>query len=134
MLVLILEPVIRHNIRLATTNIHSIREKPASLTDLIIFKTIDILSVTETWNRPHDTAACIVDISPPGYIFHHRPVGHGGGAGVLISKLFKVNLHTSPDYTSFESMCVNMSNSCFCGFFISIYRPPGHPANFYEEL
>ena len=41
-------PVIRHNIRLATTNIRSIREKNAYLTDLIISKTIDILAVTES--------------------------------------------------------------------------------------
>ena len=128
--------MIRHNIRLATTNIRSIREKNTSLADLIISKTIDILAVTETWPRPHDTAACIADISPPGYSFRHwpRPVGRGGGVGFLISKLFNVNLHTSPDYTSFESMCVNISNSCFCGFFICIYRPPGHPANFFEEF
>ena len=66
-------PVVRHNIRLATTNIRSIREKTASITDLIISKTIDILAVTETWLRPHDTDACIADISPPGYTFHHRP-------------------------------------------------------------
>ena len=42
-------PVTRHNIRLATTNIRSISEKkPASLTDLIISKTIHIIAVTET--------------------------------------------------------------------------------------
>ena len=40
--------VIRHNILLVTTNIHSIREKTASLTDLIISKTIYILAVTKT--------------------------------------------------------------------------------------
>ena len=111
-------PVIRHNIRLATTNIRSIREKTASLTDLIISKTIDILAVTETWLRPHDTDACIADISPPGYTFHHRPrpVGRCGGVGFLISNLFNVNLYTSPDYTTFESICLNISNSCFWGF------------------
>ena len=129
-------PVIRHNIRLATTNIRSIREKTASLTDLIISKTIDILAVTETWLRPHATAACIADISPPDYIFHHRPrpVGRGGGVGFLISKLFNVNLHTSPHNTSFESICVNISNSWFCGVFIYMYRPPCHLANLFEEF
>ena len=52
-------PLIRHHISLATPNIRSIQEKTASLTDLIISKTIDILAVTETWLRPHDTAAWI---------------------------------------------------------------------------
>jgi exonuclease III len=106
------------------------------LTDLIISKTIDILAVTETWLRPHDTASCIADISPPGYVFHHkpRPVGRGGGVGFLVSKQFKVNLQPSPNYTTFESMCLNISNSCFSGHFICIYRPPGHPANFFEQF
>ena len=80
-------PVVRHNIRLATTNIRSIREKNTSVRELLISKAIYILTVTEIWLRPHDTAACIDDISPPGYIFHHRPrpVGRGGGVGLLIS-------------------------------------------------
>ena len=127
-------PVVRHNIRLATSSIRSIREKTASVTDLMISKTIDILAVTETLLRPHDTDACIAEISRPGYTFHHRPFGRGGGVGFLISKLFNVNLYTSPEYTTFESICLNISNSCFCGFFICIYRPPGHPANFFEEF
>ena len=111
-------------------------KKTASLTDLIISKTINILAVTETWLRPHETEACIVDISPPGYTFHHRPrpVGRRSGVGFLISKLFNVNLHTSPDNTTFESICLITSSSCFCGFFICIYWPPGHPANFFEEF
>ena len=129
-------PVVRHNIRLATSNIRSIREKTASLTDLIISKTIDILAVKETCLRPHNTAACIADISYPGYTFHHRPrpVERGGGVGFLILKLFNVYLHTSPHYISFESICVNISYSCFCGVFICIYRPHGYPANFFEEF
>ena len=54
--------------------------------------------MTETWLRPHDTYACIADISPPGYTFHHRPrpVGRGGGVGFLISKLFNVTPSPPP--------------------------------------
>ena len=128
--------MIRHNIRLSTTHIRSIREKNASLIDVIISKTIDIFAVTETWLRPHDTAACIVDISTPGYTFHHKPrlVGLGGGVGFLISKLFKVNLHISPDYTSFESMCVKFMLLCVFHLYLVIYPPPGHSANFFEEF
>jgi len=43
------------------------------LTSLLISKTIDILAITETWLRSHDTAAWIVNVSSPGYDFHHRP-------------------------------------------------------------
>ena len=66
-------PAVRRSIRLATTNVRSIRDKTAPLSDLLISKAMDILAVTETWLRPHDTAACIADMSPSGYTFHHRP-------------------------------------------------------------
>jgi len=129
-------PDVRRNIRVATTNVRSIRDKIASLTDLLISKKIDILAVTETWLRPHDTAACIADISPSGFTFHHRPrsVGRGGGVGFLIAKQFKVNLLSNPEYSTFESICVDISHSSFSGYFVCIYRPPGHPANFFEEF
>ena len=38
-------------------------------------------------------------------------VGRGGGLGFLISKPFKQNQHTSPDYSTFESVCVVMSTN-----------------------
>ena len=119
---------------LATTNIRSIQEKIASLADLIISKIIYILAVTEseTWLRPQDLSACIADISSTGYAFHHkpRPVGRGGGVGFVIQNCSKL----TPTIISFESMCVNISKSYFTGYFICIYCPPGHQANFFEEF
>ena len=67
--------------------------------------------------------------STTGYTFISCVVDHvqlDEAVGFLISKLFNVNLQTSPDYATFESICVNIYNSCFCGFFICIYRPPVH--------
>ena len=49
-------------------------------------------------------------------------------------QLSKVNLHTSPDYSSFECICVDISNSCFSGYCICISPPPGHSVNFFEEF
>ena len=82
---------------------------------------------------------------PIGRRLRHVPCNHqeadsrihtsrDGGVCFLISKLFNVNLHTSPHYNSFESTCVNISNSCFCGFFICMCRPPGHPANLFWKI
>ena len=99
--------VFRRTIRLATANIRSIRESTAFLIDLLISKTIDILAITETRLRSQDTVACIAGIFPPDYASYHRPhlVGRGGDIGFLISKLFKVNLHNSPDNSRFECVC-----------------------------
>ena len=39
-----------------------------------------------------------------------------------------------PDYSSFESICVDISKSCFSWYFICIYRPPGQLVNFFDEV
>ena len=123
---------ISRNMRFAPKNLRPVRGKMASLNDLSFSIKIDILAITETWLRPHDTAACIADISPSGYTFHHRPcpVGRGGGVGFLLSDNFKVNSYLIPDYSTFESICVDISDS----YFVCLYRPPGQPANFFEEF
>ena len=38
-----------------------------------------------------------------------------------------------PDYSSFESICAEMSDSSFQAYFVCLYRPPGQPINFFEE-
>ena len=48
-------PNISCNMRFATTNLRSVRQKSAALSDLISSKQIDILAMTETWlsSRQH---------------------------------------------------------------------------------
>ena len=122
--------------RFATTNIRLVRGKTASVSDLLFLKKLYILAITETWLRPHGTAACIADISQSGYTFHHRPrsVRRGGDVGFLLSNHFKVNSYLIPDYSNFESICVEISDSSFSAYFVCLYRPPGQPANFFEEF
>ena len=42
-------PYILQNIRLATSNVSSLLNKSASITDFVISKILDILTLTETW-------------------------------------------------------------------------------------
>ena len=76
-----------------TTNARSVRGKTALINYFLFSKQIDILAITETWLRPHATAACIAEMSPFGYTFHHtqRIVRRGGGVGFLVSDHFNVN-------------------------------------------
>ena len=46
----------------------------------------------------------------------------------------KLKLHSNHEYSSFESISVEISYSSFSAYFVCIYRPPGHPANFFEEF
>ena len=57
-----LGPPVLRSIRLATSNVTSVHNKSASITDLVISKKLDILAFTETLVSPHDTTSCISDI------------------------------------------------------------------------
>ena len=52
------------NMRLATSKVRSVKHKSASITDLVISKKLDILTLTETWLSPHETTSSISAISP----------------------------------------------------------------------
>ena len=57
-----------------------------------------------------------------------------GGVGILLSDHFKVRSRLIPDYSTFESMCVEISDSSFLAYFVCLYRPPGQPANIVDEF
>src|SRR6218665_1594322 len=76
-------------IRLATWNIHSIKNKYVAVADTIISKSLDLLVITESWPRlPPDVAAC--RSVPPAYTFVDQPrVGEledtdSRGGGIII--------------------------------------------------
>ena len=92
---------------LATINARSMRNKAASLADMVISRKIDILAITETWLKPSDTLSCPSDLTPPGFSLLHkpRPHGRGGGVGFLISNKFNITDYTIP----FECICLKVS-------------------------
>ena len=85
-------PPIQQNIRLATSNVKSVHNKSASITDLVISKKFDIYAVTETYLTRHDTTSSISDICLPDYSFYHQPhhSGCGGGVDFLVFNKFEV--------------------------------------------
>ena len=84
--------------RFATTNLRSVRQKSAALSDLISSKKIDVITMTDTWLSSCDTAACLDDIYPPGFSLFHcpRPSGRGGGVAFLVGETFKVEIIHTP--------------------------------------
>ena len=124
------------NMRFATTNLRSVRQKSAALSDLISSKQIDILAMTETWLSSCDTAACLDDISPPDFSLFHcpRPFGRGGGVAFLVRETFKVEIIHTPKFMSFEAICILVKHSSITANFICIYRPPGCANMFFDEF
>ena len=88
-------PPLLQNIRLATSNVRIVHNKSASITDLVISKKLDILTLTLTWLSPLDTASCIFYICPR--LFLLPP----GTVGFLVSNKFKVKSYSVPIYFSF---------------------------------
>jgi len=107
-------PTVLQNIHLSTSNVRSVHNKSASITDLVISRTLDILALTETWLSPHDTTSYISDIFAPNCSFY-RQSGRGGGVGFLVTNKFKVKSHSIQIY----------SNYSFTSYFLFLNRPSG---------
>ena len=124
-------------VRLVTLNARSMKNKAASLADMVSSKKINILAITETWLKPSDTLSCLSDLTPPGFSLLHKPRTHGrgGGVGFLISNEFKVTDYTIPSFSTFECICLKVSGSSFEGLVLCMYHPePSHSDTFHQEL
>ena len=113
-------------VKFAFTNSRSIRNKHATIVDLVTSNSVDILGLTETHIRSYDTASFISELTPVGYKLFHvpRPNKLGGGVGFIVNKSFNVTVVSSPIFTSFESIVISvkwLNNSLNLA---SIYRPP----------
>ena len=92
--------------------------------------------MTETWLSSCDTAACLADISPPGFSSFHclRTSGSGGGVAFLVRETFKVEIIHTPKFLSFDAICNLVKHSSMTANFICIYRPPGCTTMFFDEF
>ena len=82
---------------------------------------------TETWLRPDQTSSHqIGDITPPGYVFHHRARQgrKGGGVGILLKSIMKAKVQPTSTFSSFEYMNMVITLSNMNIHLIAIYRPP----------
>ena len=122
--------------RFATTNVRSVRHKSAALSDLILSKHIDILALTETWLLASDTSACLADICPNCFCLYHHPrrSGRGGGVAFLVPEIYKVEIIHTPQYQSFEVICIVIKHSSLSANFICIYRSPASTNTFFDEF
>ena len=98
------------NLKLAYTNILSIRNKHGAINDYISANNTDILALAETWIFEVDTDSFLSEITPTGYALYHRPrVGKtGGGVGFLVPKSLKCNITEGPIHKSIEYLILKV--------------------------
>ena len=53
------------NLRLATVNARSMKDKAPALSDLVVSKGIDLLAITETWLTTRETSGDLAEMTPP---------------------------------------------------------------------
>ena len=104
----------------------------AFISDLLVANT-GITAATETRLIRHDTAACIADISPKVYTFHHQPrlVGRCVGVEVWLSTHFKVSICSIHEYSSFEFTCGDIP---FIFLFIATFHLPLSPSGLFFKM
>ena len=67
-----------------------IRNKTLVIKDFVVDHAVDLLGITETWWHLRGDDVTIGEFCPSGYRFVHtpRPVGTGGGVGLLYKQGF----------------------------------------------
>ncbi len=120
---------------MALWNCQSAVNKAEFISAFSLQSTLSILTLTETWIRPEDSATPAALSN--NFSFSHTPrqVGRGGGTGLLISNNWKYSTH-SPlcNYNSFESHAITVMAPIKLQIVV-IYHPPGQIlAPFLEDL
>ena len=120
---------------LGVLNARSVRNKGPLLADMVASNDLDFLWLTETHIRSFDFDSFIRSVTPPDFIFPHRPrlSGIGGGVSFFIRSSHRPNKIESPLDQSFENMVVSIRLHGCLLLLACIYRPPGScTCNFLE--
>ena len=108
------------------TNIRSIKNKSAPLSNFITTSGLTIVGLIETWVLPNDTDSKLKELTPEGYRFLQVPRPHrwGGGVGFFVHNNFEANTLNSTTYNSFEHIIVSVKSGNVVTNFVSLYKPP----------
>jgi len=105
-------------------NAQSIHKKAVAISELISYRSFDVMAVTETWHRIAEDVS-LRSAAPPGYAVVDAPraAGIGGGVAVFYRSHCKcVNVATPPANT-FESVCVQLTTPGGSFVLLTVYRP-----------
>ena len=112
-------------INVALLNVRSLRNKCCHIRDFIIDNNLHVFCIVESWLKDSDSSV-IASFLPNTHVLHHftRPMGRGGGVGVILSKNFQNIKSFNRFNDTFE--CIELHATCHGTklVFSVIYRPP----------
>src|SRR6218665_2753963 len=117
------------NIRLATWNIYSLRNKYLAVADTVLESSIDILVLTESWHRSSSDVA-VRRSAPPGYSVVDPPrpelVNEKSYGGIVILhrdalKTRRIQFASTP--TTFEALAISVSSPRGPLTIVAVYSP-----------
>ena len=120
-------------------NTRSVKNKASIVKDYVVDNNIDLLALTESWLRPGNTDANVInELCPTGYQFLHVPrqLRTGGGVALLYKKAFRIkkqSFRTNSDFTSFEHINMLMRYSSTDLRIVIVYRT-SQAALFFDEF
>ncbi|CAL9705986.1 unnamed protein product [Knipowitschia caucasica] len=122
------------NTKVELFNVQSLSNKACLIYDHIVEKDIDIMCLTETWQKP-DVFSALNESCPPGYAYAERArtTGRGGGLAILHHSALKLTPIPLPNLTTFE--CLGLKGKYPLPITILlIYRPPKKHPDFIKEI
>ena len=115
------------NINLGMWNAHSMKNKSASICEMIFMNKLDVLTITETClnqDGAHHLSILLDTLNDYQYVNLPRP-SRGGGIAVLLRKGFEVGTNEHGlQYSSFEHLDLTIKIFDQTIRLITIYRPP----------
>ena len=114
---------------MALINIQSLKSKLDMLIHHMELNNLDICFITETWtqhgNEPeYQYIKANLDTAGYNILIHSRENRKGGGIAVIHKSHLHVKKLSFNEYTSFESITINLNITTKSYLFLAIYRAP----------
>ena len=121
-------------VSMALFNVRSLSKKTFLINNIIDEHNLSCIFLTETWLNENGLAS-LIEASPPNYSFSesHRIGKRGGGTATIFKDTLGGTNISLGDFASFEHHAILLK--CKPQIIaVTVYRPPKHCPNFYDEF
>lgn len=121
---------------LALLNVRSLAGKSFLINDFIVKHGLNFMFLTETWLDQNNSAAVLIESTPPNFSFlsEARVNKKGGGVAILFNESLQCKQMCYGNFDSFEYVALQL-NSSSRALFLNIYRPPKYSTtSFFDDF